>query len=113
MTYISLEEERRRLALIREFCDDHNIRYTKTQDSYYFKVRGVPYRVSNHTVEASNRGAYGRDGRQRRELYHPDGREEGTVYIHASKYRIPQIYMDLKMGRPLDGRGRAKRRDVR
>ena len=74
-------------------------------------IRGVRYRVSNHTVEASNRAAYRRDGTRRRELYHPDGREEGTVYIHASHFRLPQIYMDLRMGRKLDGRGRGKPRE--
>lgn len=110
MVYMSESEKTRRLEEIRHFCDDHNIRYSKNQDSYYFTVRGTRYRVSNHTVEASNRAAYRRDGSMRRALYHPDGREDGVVYIHASHFRIPQIYMDLRMGRALDGRGRGKPR---
>ncbi len=111
MVYMSEAEKNRKLAQIREFCDDHNIRYSKNQDSYYFTIRGTRYRVSNHTVEASNKAAYRRDGTRRRELYHPNGREKDTVYIHASHFRIPQIYMDLRMGRDLDGRGRSKPRE--
>lgn len=34
--------------------------------------------------------------------------EEDTVYIHASKTRIIQIYNDLKDGYELDGRGNRK-----
>ena len=111
MVYMSESERSRKLAEIREFCDAHNIRYSRNQDSYYFTINGVRYRVSNHTVEASNRAAYRKDGSQRRALYHPEGREDGTVYIHASHFRIPQIYMDLRMGRQLDGRGRGKPRE--
>ena len=48
----------------------------------------------------------GKDGKKRRELYHPNGREKDVTYIHASRFRIPQIYMDLKLGAILDGRGR-------
>lgn len=111
MVYMSEAEKTRKLAEIREFCDAHNIRYSRNQDSYYFTINGVRYRVSNHTVEASNKADYRRDGSQRRALYHPDGREKGVVYIHASHFRIPQIYMDLRMGRKLDGRGRGKPRE--
>lgn len=106
MTYMSPAEEHRRLSEIRAFCDANGIHYSKSMDSYYFRVRGKAYRVSNHTVEASNKGAVGRDGVQRRELYHPNGREKDVTYIHASRFRIPQIYTDLKLGAILDGRGR-------
>lgn len=104
--YISEEEKARRLAEIKRFCDANGIHASKTFDSYYFTMRGHRYRVSNHTVEASNRHAYDRAGRKRRELYHPDGREDGVTYIHASRYRIIRIYLDLKLGAKLDGRGR-------
>ncbi len=87
------------------FCASHGIRRSKNGDSYYFELNGRRYRVSNHSVEASNRGAYDSYGRQTRRLYHPDGREDDMVYIHASKTRIEQIYIDLFNGVPLDGRG--------
>ena len=106
MTYMSPAEEERRLSEIRAFCNANGIRCSKSMNSYYFCVRGKAYRVSNHTVEASNKRAYGRDGKKRRELYHPNGREKDVTYIHASRFRIPQIYMDLKLGAILDGRGR-------
>ena len=106
MTYMSPAEEKRRLSEIRAFCDANGIHCSKTMDSFYFKVRGQAYRVSNHTVEASNKGAIGRDGRQRRQLYHPNGREKSVTYIHASRFRIMRIFLDIKMGAILDGRGR-------
>lgn len=106
MTYMSPAEEKRRLSEIRAFCDANGIHYSKTMDSFYFKVRGQAYRVSNHSVEASNKGAIGRDGKKRRELYHPNGREKDVIYIHASRFRLPKIYTDLKLGAILDGRGK-------
>lgn len=106
MTYISPAEEERRLSEIRSFCDANGISYSKSMNSYYFVIRGQAYRVSNHTVEASNKRAVGRDGRRIREEYHPDGRRKDVIYIHASRFRIIKIYMDLKLGAILDGRGR-------
>ena len=105
MSYMSPAEEQRRLAEIRAFCDLNGIHHSKTMDSYYFTIRGRRYRVSNHTVEKSNRSAYRRDGSKRRELYHPSGREDDVTYIHASRFRIIRIYTDLKLGAILDGRG--------
>ncbi len=87
------------------FCASHGIHRSKNGDSYYFELNGRKYRVSNHSVEASNKGAYDRDGHMRRRLYHPDGREDDVIYIHASKTRIEQIYIDLFNGVALDGRG--------
>ena len=66
------------------------------------------YRVSNHSVEKSNATAYDELGRKVHPIYHEGGREEDTVYIHASKTRIIQIYNDLKAGYELDGRGNRK-----
>ena len=37
--------------------------------------------------------------------YHEDGRRDDTIYIHASKTRIIEIYNNLKDGKKLDGRG--------
>lgn len=89
---------------IETFCAENGISASSNKDSYYFMVGGVHYRVSNHSVEASNRAAY-KDGEQVRALYHEGGRESDTVYIHASKTRIIDIYNNLKAGYKLDGRG--------
>ena len=90
---------------ITTFCDDHCIIYSSTKDSYYFELDGIEYRVSNHTVAASNRHAYNDAGIQVRELYHPDGEKPDVVYITAGKTRIIDIYNDLAAGYKLDRRG--------
>lgn len=89
---------------IEEFCAENGISASCSKDSYYFTLDGVHYRVSNHSVEASNHAAY-RDGEQVRAMYHEGDREDGTVYINASKTRIIEIYNNLKAGYKLDGRG--------
>lgn len=94
---------------IENFCAKNGIRSSLSNDSYYFTVDGINYRISNHSVEASNRGAFDETtGEQKRELYHQDGREDNTVYIHASKTRIIEIYNDIVAGYKLDGRGNRK-----
>lgn len=94
---------------INKFCSDNGIAQSLSGDSYYFELNGKKYRVSNHTVEASNKAAYDDlTGEKKRELYHEGGREANTVYIHASKTRIIEIYNDLKAGYELDGRGYIK-----
>ena len=76
-------------------------------DSYYFTINEQMYRVSNHSIEQSNAGAYNRlTGEKVRELYHEEGRRDDTIYIHASKTRIIDIYNDLAAGYKLDSRGR-------
>lgn len=95
---------------IREFCNENGIDYSSNMDSYYFMVNGKKYRVSNHTIEASNSGAY-IDGIQVRDKYHDDTRANDIVYIHASKTRIMDIYNDLKAGYSLDGKGNRKYED--
>ena len=94
---------------ITTFCNEHGISQSRTSDSYYFTIDGINYRVSNHTIEASNRAAYDDIYGKKRELYHAGGREEGTVYIHASKTRLIDIYNDLRDGYTLDGRGNRKK----
>lgn len=79
---------------IDDFCNENNIIQSRTSDSYYFFVNGQKYRVSNHSVESSPK-------------YH-DGRESDTIYIHAGKTRIIQIYNDIVNGFQLDGRGNRK-----
>ena len=93
---------------IGEFCRVNGIDQSANGDSYYFSINGKFYRVSNHSVEASNARAYNWLGEQVREKYHPDGRDKDTVYIHAGKTRIIEIYNNLKAGRELDGRGNLK-----
>lgn len=67
---------------------------------------GTNYRVSNHTIEASNRAAFDIDtGMYKRDLYHETERKDDTVYIHAGKTRIIDIYNDLKAGYKLNGKG--------
>lgn len=90
---------------ISDFCAENGIDQSRSGDSYYFMLNGRSYRVSNHTVEASNRAAFDPvTGERIRDTYHAGGRGEG-VYIHASKTRIIEIYTDLKNGVELDGRG--------
>lgn len=89
---------------LKEFCNENGIDYSHNMDSYYFTIEGRSYRVSNHTIESSNAGAY-KDGVQIREKYHADTREDSVTYIHAGKTRIRDIYNDLKAGYTLDGRG--------
>lgn len=90
---------------IENFCSEKGITQSHSGDSYYFEIRGQKYRISNHTVEASDRGAYDSTGAQVREKYH-GGRADDTIYITAGKTRIIEIYEALEAGRDLDGRGR-------
>lgn len=91
---------------VTEFCNENNIQTSKNNDSYYFTLNGKNYRVSNHTIERSNSAAFDTDtGFQKRELYHDTKRDNSTVYIHAGKTRIIDIYNDLKAGYELDGKG--------
>lgn len=94
-----------KMAEIEQFCHDNGIHQSRTGDSYYFYMNGKQYRVSNHSVEASNSRAYDALGNQVREKYHADERNAETVYIHASKTRIIEIYTDLMNGWKLDGHG--------
>lgn len=90
---------------IDKFCSVNGIEKSYSSDSYYFTIEGQKYRVSNHSVETSNSKAFNEFGEQIREIYHKDGRTEDTIYIHASKTRIIDIYTDLKNGYKLDGKG--------
>lgn len=93
---------------IAEFCAAHGIHQSAGGDSYYFAINGKKYRVSNHSIEASNAAAFSWMGEQTRPLYHDGGRDADTVYIHAGKTRIIEIYTDLAEGYDLDGRGYRK-----
>lgn len=43
---------------ISKFCQENNISRSASSDSYYFNINGQNYRVSNHTIEASNKGCF-------------------------------------------------------
>ena len=88
---------------IKSFCDEHAITYSNTMDSFYFYYNGTNYRLSNHTVEASNRGAYDALGNNIREKYH-NGRNENTIYYTVGKTRLIEVYNDIIKGFELDGR---------
>lgn len=96
------------MSEIEDFCRENGISRSMSSDSYYFTVNGQKYRVSNHSIEASNAHAFNEWGEQIREKYHADGREDDVIYIHASKTRIMDIYNDLQAGYRLDGRGNRK-----
>lgn len=101
----AMKEFAQKMDEIDEFCNKNAISQSAKSDSYYFTIDGQAYRVSNHSIEASNRAAYDDLGNVIREKYHPDEREEDVIYIHAGKTRIMDIYNDLKAGYRLDGRG--------
>ena len=95
----------KKMQEIEAFCLENGISASSTNDSYYFTLNGQHYRVSNHTIEQSNRRAYDWEGNQIREKYHDDTRDPNVVYITAGKTRIMEIYNDLKAGYTLDKRG--------
>lgn len=97
-----------KMQMIEDFCIKNNIIQSRSGDSYYFSINGKKYRVSNHSIDASNRAAYDWAGNKIRELYHTSETEENTIYIHASKTRIIEIYNLLIQGYQLDGRGNIK-----
>ncbi len=95
---------------IDDFCIKNNISSSKSSDSYYFVLNGQQYRVSNHTIAASNKGAFNEFGEQIREKYHGDEESSDVIYITAGKTRIIDIYNDLLAGYELDRRGYRKQK---
>lgn len=91
---------------VRRFCRANGIRMSDS-GSYYFELYGQRYRVSDHSVEESNRGAYDKRGYQRRRLYHPNGREADTIYILSND--IEFVYLNLRNGNRVSSNGRVKR----
>jgi len=99
------QEFAKKMDGIWEYCCENGISSSSSQDSYYFSVNGQAYRVSNHTIERSNRGAYDECGQQIRSKYHDDRRADDVIYIHASKTRLIEIHKKLLEGKKLDGHG--------
>ena len=103
------KEFAQKMGEIENFCKEHNIHASRNSDSYYFAINGKKYRVSNHSIEASNSAAFDTiTGQRKREFYHEGGRKDDVIYIHASKTRLVEIYNDLAAGYELDGRGNRK-----
>lgn len=102
-------EFKKKMEELEAFLDEHwrDISASMGRDSFYFVHEGVPYRVSNHSIEASNKRAYNRNGEKVREKYHPDERDKETRYIHASKTRFIEIYNRIVSGVEVDGHGNA------
>jgi hypothetical protein len=101
------KEYAQEMERINDFCNEHGISASRNLDSFYFKLNGISYRVSNHTMEASDRGM--RDsltGEKLRESYHKY--DDDLVCITAGKTRIVQVYCDLKAGYELTKRGLRK-----
>lgn len=98
------------MSNIDDFCRENGIGQSRSSDSYYFTINGVDYRVSNHTIAASDNGmyrvnAYTGELEKVRESYHNTEAEKDLVCITASKTRIIEIYNNLKAGKKLDKRG--------
>lgn len=95
-----------KMAEIESFCCENGIEQSRSGDSYYFQLNGQHYRVSNHSVEASNAASTDElTGEKKRDVYHPNGRESNVFYIHAGKTRIIEIYTAIKSGMTVDYRG--------
>lgn len=103
-----ISEFKAKMDEINEFCLEHGIIQSSNSDSFYFNLNGKKYRVSNHTIETSNKAAYDEFGNKIRDKYHSDKRDENVIYIHASKTRIIEIYNNIKEGYKIDGRGYKK-----
>jgi len=83
--------------------------------SLYFHINDQPYRVSSHSIDVSDRGAFPinpitgeRDmmAEPTRQSYHKN--DDDVIDILASPSRIMEIYNDLEQGFQLDSRGRRK-----
>lgn len=108
MKYFSKTKAREyaiQMADIEKFCQENAIHSSGSLDSFYFVVNGTSYRVSNHTIEASNRGAYDELFQKIRDCYHNVELEKDVVKITASKLRLPEIYNALVAGKKLNKRG--------
>jgi hypothetical protein len=95
---------------IREFCKINEINISSNNDSYYFTHNNINYRVSNHTIAASDRGMFREENGEFvkiRDSYH-ESDTSNTVYITAGTTRIIEIYNAIKDGLTLNKRGYVK-----
>ena len=91
---------------IDSFCYEHGISRSNNMDSYYFTVNGKRYRVSNHTIPASDRGMYDAYGVKIRDSYHAN--DADLICITAGKTRLIEVYNNIVAGVKIDKRGFAK-----
>lgn len=98
-----INEFKDKMTEIENFCIENGIK--QCRDSYYFSLNGKEYRVSNHTMGASNAHAYDDLGNQIRDKYHDKSDFDNLICITASKTRIIEIFNDLKAGYELNKRG--------
>ena len=104
----AVAEFKKNMDELEDFLLAHmDISASASRDSFYFTHAGTKYRISNHSIEASNSKAYNYIGEQVREKYHADQREQDTRYIHASKTRLIEIYNRIMSGIEVDGHGNA------
>lgn len=78
-------EYARTMNEIDDFCADNGITASVGNDSFYFALNGIHYRVSNHTVEASNRGAYNVEGRKFANCITPTGAKTMSCILLRAK----------------------------
>lgn len=98
-----------RLEALDAFCEEHDIMCNVHRDSFYFELNGKRYRVSNHSIKANWERAYSGMRDDLKPLYHPNGYDKSIIYIHAGKFRVPQIYEDIRAGYDLNLRGYRKK----
>lgn len=79
---------------IDEFCRKNGIRQSKAGDSFYFRIDGKSYRISNHTEQYSNMCSRDLKGRKIRNCYH--GKGSRTTTILAQRSEVKRIYERLK-----------------
>lgn len=91
------------IKTLRAFCAENNISSSRSGESYYFALNGKKYRISNHTIDSSDAGAYDRNGEQIRGLYHYDA---DLICYTASRLRVIEIYTALQAGKKLNARGK-------
>ena len=74
------------------FCTSNGIR--RSGDSFYFRIGGVKYRVSNHSEQYSNLCARNYNGKKTRRLYHR--KDDNIRTILAPKEKLEEIYLRLQ-----------------
>lgn len=84
---------------VQSYCDQNGIGYSSKMDSFYFTYEGQKYRISNHSVEASNQG------RRNAGLEEFHGSRDEYVNIFASKTRLVEIHQRIVAGLKVNGRG--------
>ena len=89
------KEETGRPDDIDEFCRKNGIRQSKAGDSFYFRIDGKSYRISNHTEQYSNMCSRDLKGRKIRNCYH--GRGSRTTTILAQRSEVKRIYEKLRL----------------